>query len=88
MQAKIGDLVTCRSKGSKVGIVVDRKISCGGLSMSEHVKHMLSIYPHVYYVYFSGEGKTGPYHETEVLLQQSLDQRQHSSVHPEKRIDS
>jgi hypothetical protein len=75
MQVNVGDLVTCRTKGTKIGIVVDRKLSCSGLMTSEHVKHMLNIYPHVYYVYFAEEGKTGPHHETEVLLQQSLDQR-------------
>lgn len=77
MQANVGDLVTCRSNGAKIGIVVDRKLSCSGLMISEHARHMLNVYPHVYYVYFSGEGKTGPHHETEVLLQQSLDQRKH-----------
>jgi hypothetical protein len=66
----IGDLVKCRHLGQKVGLVLEKKISNEGLSDSEHAKHLLGIYPQVFYVFFSGLGRTGPYHENELLLQQ------------------
>ena len=72
MQLSIGDLVVCREKGPKIGLVVDKRISTEGLTNSMHVRHMLNSYSQVYYVYFSGEGKLGPYHETELKIQQSV----------------
>ena len=62
----------CRNHGQKLGVVIDKKISNEGLINSMHVRHMLNSYPQVYYVFFSEEGKTGPYHETDLTLQQSV----------------
>ena len=68
---EVGDLVRRRGFDPKVGIVVDKRISNEGLTSSMHVRHMINSYPRVFYVYFSGEGKVGPYHETDLYLQQS-----------------
>ena len=67
----IGDLVRCRSLDQKVGLVVDKRISDEGVNISMHTKHLLGNYPRVYYVFFAGVGKMGPYHETDLILQQS-----------------
>ena len=71
MHIEIGDLVRCRGHGQKVGLVVDRNYSNGGLGNSMHVRHMINSYPMVYYVFFSDVGKVGPIHETDLALQQS-----------------
>lgn len=71
MNIEVGDLVQCRNHGKKLGLVVDRKISNQGLINSKHAQHLLDVYQKVYYVYFSGEGKLGPYHESDLSLQQS-----------------
>lgn len=71
MHIEVGDLVRCRSRGQKVGLVVDRKISNDGLSKSMHVRHLLSSYPLLYYVFFSDEGKAGPFYATDLTLQRS-----------------
>lgn len=68
----VGDLVKCRDQGQKIGLVVDRKISNEGLTISMHTSHLLSSYSRVYYVYFSGCGRSGPYHETDLFLQQGI----------------
>jgi len=69
----VGDLVRCRKDTvSRIGLVVDKKISNEGVNVSMHTKHLLSTYPKVYYVFFSGTGKSGPYHETDLILQQSI----------------
>jgi hypothetical protein len=70
MHIDIGDLVKCRG-GTKVGLVVDKKPSNEGLDLSMHVRHLIDRYPNVYYVYFSEEGKTGPFHKADLTLQQS-----------------
>ena len=72
MHIRIGDLVRCRGKEKRVGIVVDKKPPNEALFKSMHVRHMLDSYSQVYYVYFSEEGRTGPYHESDLTLQQSL----------------
>lgn len=71
MHINIGDLVRCNKNDRKLGLVVDRKLSNQGLVSSKHVQHLLKCYQSVYYVYFSGEGKLGPYHESDLSLQQS-----------------
>jgi len=71
MGFKIGDLVKCKLKDHKLGLVVDKKMPNEGLSISMHARHLLEVYQRVYYVYFSGEGKKGPYHETDLILAQS-----------------
>ena len=68
----IGDLVKCRGQGQKIGLVLDKKISNEGLTTSMHTKHLLSSYSKVYYIYFSGLGKVGPYYETDLMLQQKI----------------
>lgn len=72
MQIGIGDLVTCRSSGDKIGLVVAKKISNEGLTLSAHAQHLLSSYSNVYYIYFSGEGTSGPFLPDEVRLQQQI----------------
>ena len=67
MHIRVGDLVKL---GQKLGLVVDQKISNEGLNSSMHVRHILSTYPQVYYVLFPGEGRSGPYHETDLKIQQ------------------
>jgi hypothetical protein len=67
----VGDLVQCRTHGQKVGLVIDKRLCNEGLEKSMHVRHMIGIYPQVYYVFFSEEGKTGPYHVGDLTLQQS-----------------
>jgi hypothetical protein len=59
-------------QGQKVGIVVDRRLPSEGLNSSMHVRHMIGVYPQVYYVFFSGEGTAGPYYEGDLTLQQHL----------------
>ena len=71
MHINVGDLVQCRKKGYKVGLVIDKRMPNDGLSSSRHVRHMLNSYSSVYYVYFSGEGKLGPFYEADLKLQQS-----------------
>ena len=71
MHIEIGDLVNRKNPDKKLGVVVDRKLSNQGLDSSKHVQHLLTCYQNVYYVYFSGEGKSGPYHECDLSLQQS-----------------
>ena len=70
MHIKVGDLVRCDKNDKKLGLVVDRKLA-NQLASSKHVQHLLQCYQNVYYVYFSGEGKSGPYHESDLSLQQS-----------------
>lgn len=73
MHINVGDLVQCnRLKGQKVGLVVDKRLSNSGLANSMHVRHMLNSYGNIYYVYFSDEGKQGPFYETDLNLQQSF----------------
>lgn len=72
MNYNIGDLVTCRSHGEKIGLIVDKRISNEGVSFSMHTRHVLNLYPSVYYIFFSGEGKTGPYLESELKLYHSI----------------
>jgi hypothetical protein len=74
---QVGDLVTCRGRGKKIGIVVEKKSSVGGLERSVHTRHIANILPQVYYVFFCDEGRTGPYHGAEVQLAQSFDDLQH-----------
>jgi len=83
----LGDLVKCRDLGQKVGLVVDKKISNEGLANSYHTRHVLSTYPYVYYVYFSGIGKSGPYHESDLSLQQSSHFYKHDSIDSQERVD-
>jgi hypothetical protein len=71
MHIEVGDLVKCISRGQKIGLVVDKKASNDGLEKSMHVRHMLNVYPKVYYVFFYDEGRVGPFHESEVHLQQT-----------------
>jgi hypothetical protein len=78
MLLNIGDLVWCRSHGKKMGIVVDKRPSNEGLDTSMHVRHIVKNYPPVYYIYFSGEGKMGPYHASDIILQQNFKQVQAS----------
>lgn len=66
MNISIGDLVHCRDHGQKVGLVIYEKHANEGLSCSKHTQHIMSNMPTVYYVFFSGEGKTGPYHRSEI----------------------
>ena len=68
----IGDLVHCRNRGPKVGVVVDKKVPNEGLVASMHAKHLMNVYDCLYYVYFSEEGRTGPYYTGEITLAQSL----------------
>lgn len=70
MHIGVGDLVKCRGRDHKVGIVIEKKISNEGLNRSMHVSHMLNVYPKVFYVFYDDEGRVGPIHETEVRLQQ------------------
>lgn len=79
MNLNIGDLVKCRTHGQKIGIVVDKRLSNEGLTNSMHTRHLIKTYPLVYYIYFSGEGKLGPYHETEVSIQQYFKQERSSN---------
>jgi hypothetical protein len=72
MLINVGDLVQCRPRGPQIGLVVDKKLPNDGLIDSMHVRHMLNSYASVYYVYFSGEGKLGPFYEAELKLQQSF----------------
>jgi hypothetical protein len=73
MHINVGDLVQCnRLKVLKLGLVVDKKPPNDGLISSMHVRHMLNSYRNIYYVYFSGEGKQGPFYENELKLQQSF----------------
>lgn len=65
----VGDLVERRQDG-RVGVVVSAVPPNQGMT-SMHVRHMLASYHDVYYVYFSDEGKTGPFHVTELNLKQS-----------------
>ena len=71
MHIGIGDLVKCRGRDHKVGIVVEKKMSNEGLNGSMHVRHMLNVYPKVFYVFYDDEGRVGPIHESEVRLQQT-----------------
>lgn len=71
MNIEVGDLVERRNDG-KMGVVVESRPPNQGLT-SMHVRHMLSSYHNVYYVYFSEEGTTGPFHVTELSLKQSCD---------------
>jgi hypothetical protein len=68
----VGDLVRSRFDRGKVGIVVEKKMSNEGLTKSMHTQHIISVYPLVYYVCFSGEGKSGPYMESDLVLQQGF----------------
>lgn len=70
MTINIGDLVECKSKSQKMGIVVRKKDANDG-AMSEHMKHILLGCPSVYYIYFSDEGCIGPYHIADLSLKQS-----------------
>ena len=70
MHIDIGDLVRWKD-GTKVGIVIEKKMPNEGLVTSMHVRHLIDTYPKVYYVYFSEEGRVGPIHETDLRLQQS-----------------
>lgn len=70
-QICVGDLVERRRDG-KIGVVVDARPPNQGLN-SLHVQHMLSSYHDVYYVLFSEEGKQGPFHFTELRLEQSCE---------------
>lgn len=74
----IGDLVKRRFNNDKVGIIVDKRISNDGLTTSFHARHIINNYPPVYYVYFSGEGKTGPHMESDLVLQQDFKQERAS----------
>ena len=67
----VGDLVNCRDYGQRIGLVVDKRMSNEGLECSMHTRHLLNIYSKVYYVFFSGLGRTGPHHEADLVLQQS-----------------
>jgi len=71
MSIDVGDLVQCRDHGTKVGLVVDKRMPNDGLSTSLHVRHMLETYQRVYYVYFSGEGRLGPYYSADLKLHQT-----------------
>lgn len=75
----IGDLVKSRLNNDKVGIVVDKRIANDGLTSSFHARHIINNYPLVYYVYFSGEGKTGPHMESDLVLQQDFKQERAST---------
>lgn len=68
----VGDLVRSRINNNKVGIVVDKRLANEGLTTSVHAQHIIKNYPLVYYVYFSGEGKTGPHMESDLVLQQNF----------------
>lgn len=70
MRINVGDLVKCSSRQDKLGVVIDRKISNEGLLDSMHTRHIVDVYPQVYYVYICGEGRVGPLHAAEVTLQQ------------------
>lgn len=73
MHIKIGDLVKRRDANQQIGIVINKRISNEGLVSSLHVRHMIkSCYPQVYYVYFSDGESSGPFHEADLFLQQSL----------------
>lgn len=71
MHIRIGDLVVSKIHRKKMGIVVDKRIANEGLTSSRHVSHMINIYPQVFYVYFSDEGRVGPIHQTDLSLQQT-----------------
>lgn len=86
MSIDIGDLVVCRAKSLKVGVVIDKRLSNDGLSRSMHAQHLLQNYPKVYYVYFPDEGRIGPIHESDLSLQQSRE-TQHRYVQLERGID-
>lgn len=66
MNISIGDLVKYKKSEKGIGIVVDKRLSNQGLLTSEHVRHILDVYPHVYYVYFSDVGRLGPFNEVEL----------------------
>lgn len=70
MNINIGDLVECKKKSQKVGIVVKKNDANSG-AMSEHMKNILLGCPSVYYVYFSDEGCDGPFYNSDLLLKQS-----------------
>ncbi len=73
MHINVGDLVQCsRLKGPRIGLVVDKKFPNDGLVVSMHARHLLNSYGSIYYVYFSGEGKQGPFYEADLKLQQSF----------------
>ena len=66
----VGDLVESRRDG-KVGVVVDAVPPNQGMT-SMHMRHVLTSYHDVYYVFFSDEGKVGPFHVTELALKQAV----------------
>lgn len=70
MQIRVGDLVTCRQLGDKLGLVVAKKMANEGLDFSAHTRHLIGSYANVYYVFLSGVGTVGPYRADEVNLQQ------------------
>jgi hypothetical protein len=70
MHINVGDLVQSRND-KKIGLVVEKKLPNEGLNCSMHVRHMIDNYPRVYYVLFSDEGRSGPFHETDLMLRQS-----------------
>jgi hypothetical protein len=58
----------------KIGLIVAKKMSNEGLTISKHAQHILNSYKQVYYVFFSGLGKTGPHLEDDLFLQSPIRQ--------------
>lgn len=71
----VGDLVSMRvtpraPARQKLGVVVKKHVSCSVFS-SEHTKHIASLYPFVYYVFFDDGTLSGPLNASELDLKQS-----------------
>jgi hypothetical protein len=70
MCIKIGDLVKKKTiADSEVGLVVDVKMPHEGLTVSEHMKHMLTSYQKVVYVLFPREEKAEQLRESDLVVQ-------------------
>lgn len=67
---QIGDLVQSKQDG-RLGVVIDSKPTVDGL-FSDHMRHVVNCYPNVYYVLFPHIGRIGPFHCTELRLQQQI----------------
>ena len=58
-------------EAKNLGIVIDRRIANSENTRSAHMKHLIGACMQVCYVFFTEEGISGPFYESDLVVKQT-----------------
>lgn len=72
MHINQGDLVQRRNpqEAKSLGIVINKRIANSGNNRSVHMKHLAGVCMQICYVFFTDEGISGPFYESDLIVKQ------------------